>query len=193
MKTKRWCCAQRGAAGHRLEMAVLIAVLGVWMLGTGAAAQVGTAEVQILPQSPTEDSAIVLVVSGTWTDSCVPKLAEIRISGKYIVLAMESPAMGCTRGPTPWSIFVPLGELPAGPYAVTVTHRRTGVPYESVEQVIGRATFQTRMPGCASGNPMPEASPADLKTLVRGNTGFALDLYAAVRTDVDRAAQAAGR
>jgi len=41
--------------------------------------------------------------------------------------------------------------------------------------------------------PGPEGPPADLKTLVQDNGVFALDLYAAVRTDVDRAAQAAGR
>jgi len=169
-----------------------MAVMVAWV-GAAAAAQVRTAEVQLLPEHPTEGSAIILIVSGTWTDSCVPRLAELRTSGKYIVVARESPAVGCTRGPTPWSVFVPLGKLPAGPYAVTVTHRRTGIPYGSVEQVIGRATFQVAIPGCASGDAIPEASPADLKTLVQGNTGFALDLYAAVRTHVDRAAQAAGR
>jgi|GEM_PF-5460403 len=138
-------------------MVVLTAVLGAWAFGIAAAAQVETAEVQILPEYPTEGSAIVLIVSGTWTDSCVPKLAEVRISGKHIVVVMESPAMGCTRTPTPWSVLVSLGEFPAGPYAVTVTHRRTGIPYGSVEQVIGRATFEVRMPGCASGDPVPKA------------------------------------
>lgn len=193
MKDEGWRCVQRGAPGHGRRIAVLIGVLGVWVFGIAAAAQLGTVEVQILPEHPTEGSAFVLIVSGTWTDSCVPRLAEVRISGKHIVVALESPATGCSPRPTPWNLEWALEGLPPGAYAVTVTHRRTGVPYEMPEQVIGRATFQVTMPGCASGDPMPEASPADLRTLVQGNTGFALGLYAAVRTDVDLAAQIAGR
>ncbi len=193
MKTNGRRRAQRGVPGQERRIALLIAALGTGAFGIAAAGQVGMVEVQILPEHPTEGSAIVLVVSGTWTDSCVPKLAEVRISGKHIVVVMEGPAVGCTRAPSPWSVLVPLGKLPAGPYAVTITHRRTVPPYDGLEQVIGRVTFQVRMPGCASEDPVPEASPADLKTLVQGNTGFALDLYAAVRTDVDQAATIAGR
>ncbi len=185
VKTKGPCCAQRGAAGRRLDVAVLIAVLGVLVLGIEAAAQFGTVEVRILPEYSVEGSPIVLVVSGTGADSCVPRLDDVRIAAKHIVVATESPAMGCTSTPTPWSVLVPLEELPAGPYAVTITYRRTGGPYEMPEQVIGRATFQVTMPGCAAGDSIPEASPADLTTLVQGNAAFALDLYGTLRTNKD--------
>ena len=193
MRAGRKFGTQAGGSPLQRMKDVLVVILGACVFGIAAAAQVGTAEVQILPEHPMEGSAIALIVSGTWPDSCVPRLAEVRISGKHIVLAIESPATGCAQRPTPWKLEGTFEGLPAGAYVVTVTHWRTGVPYESVEQVIGRATFQTWMPGCAPEDPVPEPSPADLKALVRGNTGFALDLYAAVRTDADRAAQAAGR
>ena len=82
MKILRWQCVYRGTARHGPCMALLVAILGLCVGGFGSAAQLGAAEVQILPEHPTEGSGIVLVMSGTWTDSCVPRLSDVRIAGK---------------------------------------------------------------------------------------------------------------
>lgn len=52
MKARGQCCAQTRVSGSRRRIAALTAVLDVLMLGIEAAAQVGTAEVRILPEHP---------------------------------------------------------------------------------------------------------------------------------------------
>lgn len=153
------------------------------MIGLAPHAQVGAAEVRVPPPNPTTEQEIALGFTGTWTDSCVSKLVGVRISGKHVVIATESPGTGCTPGQRSWKLFGPVGKLPPGPYAVTVTHRCTGLPYKVPEQAIGQGAFQVRSPGCSSGDSLPEVSQEDLGALVQGNTAFALDLYRVLQAD----------
>ncbi len=166
---------------------ILVAVLGALVWSVGAVVpftvSLGKAEVQIYPEHPTEGDSVVLVVSGTWTNSCVPKLSAVRMSGKHIIVSMESSATGCTGLLAPWKLQATVEGLPPGTYAVTVTHRMAGPGYVLPEKTIGQATFQVRMSGCDSGEPLPEPSVTDLAELVRGNTEFALALYQALRGD----------
>ncbi|MFH1609338.1 MAG: hypothetical protein ABID40_01745 [Candidatus Bipolaricaulota bacterium] len=146
MKGKGLFHAQRGLLPVCWGVAVLVAVLGILAFGIGGTAQLGTAEVQVIPPHPTSHDSIVLLLSGTWKDSCVPRAPQVWILGNHITVATSNPGEVCLMVLSPWQLAVPIGRLPGGVYAVTVTHSAPATP----AQAIGRATF-------AVGEPLPPA------------------------------------
>lgn len=99
---------------------------------TAAKAQLGTAEVQVIPPHPTTEDSIVLVLSGVWRDSCVPQAPKVDILGQQIRVTTSNASEVCPTVITPWQLNVPIGTLSfPGWYSVVVVHN--GQPIGGIE------------------------------------------------------------
>lgn len=125
---------RRRPDGPRLLRAalVLLPAAGLLAFRLGGMAQLGTAEIQVLPPHPTTEDSIVLVLSGTWKDSCVPQAPEAMILGSQITVTTSNPGGICLTVLTPWQLTVPIGTLSfPGWYSVVVVHN--GQPIGGIE------------------------------------------------------------
>lgn len=118
-----------------LMMTLGIALLSVTWAG---ADELGTATIEVYPEAPTTSDVISLLLSGTWPDSCVPQSPQVIRLGNHISVATSNPGEVCLTVLTDWGLEVPLGELPAGTYDVTVTY----AGHERTRKTIGQRTFQ---------------------------------------------------
>ncbi len=110
----------------------LLLAAGLLAVRLGGVAQLGTAEIQVLPPHPTTEDSIVLVLSGTWKDSCVPQAPEAMILGSQITVTTSNPGEICLMVLTPWQLAVPIGTLSSpGWYSVVVVHN--GQPIGGIE------------------------------------------------------------
>jgi FG-GAP-like repeat/FG-GAP repeat len=119
--------------------------------GASSPPAVGTARIEILPPDPTAADEITIRLSGTWPSSCVPQSSQVSRTGAQIVIATSSPSVACNPVPTDWSLGVPVGQLPAGSYHVSLTYN---------QQEIQQAGFVVR----DQGTPVPAAQTLLLVT-----------------------------
>lgn len=126
---------QASARSHRARAAsvalllVAAVILAAW---GGAAGSNGAVEIEIIPPHPTTEDPIVLVLSGTWKDSCVPQAPEAMILGSQITITTSNPSEVCLTVLTPWQLAVPIGTLSSpGWYSVVVVHN--GQPIGGIE------------------------------------------------------------
>ncbi len=90
-------------------------------------AQLGTTEIEVIPPHPTTENPIVLILSGTWKDSCVPQEPNVTILGSQITITTFNPSEMCLMVLTPWQLTVPIGKVSSsGWYSVIVV--RNGQP-----------------------------------------------------------------
>lgn len=145
MRTSRASRAEIGRMAGKASVKVgavfagvlLLAAASILAFGIKGAAQPGVAQVQVIPPHPTTDDSIVLLLSGTWKDSCVPQAPQVWIVGNHITIATSNPGEICLTVLSPWQLIVPIARLPSGVYSVTVTYSAPLVP----TQTIGRGTF----------------------------------------------------
>ncbi|MFW6190119.1 MAG: Ig-like domain-containing protein, partial [Candidatus Bipolaricaulota bacterium] len=106
--------------------------LGLMVLpGAGQARR--QAEIEVRPANPTEDDSITLVLSGRWPNSCTPESPRVRATGSRITVETSNSSEACLQKITPWELKVPVGELSADTYRVTVN-------FEG--ETIGRERFE---------------------------------------------------
>ncbi len=111
---------------------VLLPAAGLLAFRLGGMAQLGTAEIQVLPPHPTTEDSIVFVLSGIWKDSCVPQAPKAMILGSQITVTTANPGEICLTVLTPWELTVPIGTLSSpGWYSVVVVHN--GQPIGGIE------------------------------------------------------------
>ncbi len=100
----------------------------------------GAAQIDVLPPEPTTEDNIVLMLSGTWPDSCVPSAPQVMRLGTLIYIATAQTDEVCAPTLTPWQLEVPLGELPVGQYRLVMAHTdQTGDT-----DVVGQGVFTVR-------------------------------------------------
>ncbi len=119
---------------------LLMMALGITLLSVAwaGADELGSATIDVFPETPTTSDVISLLLSGTWPDSCVPQSPQVIRLGNRINVATSNPGEVCLTALTDWDLEVPLGELPAGTYHVTVTY--TG--HDGDQKTIGQHTFE---------------------------------------------------
>lgn len=98
--------------------------------------------VNVVPQNPTPDDAVVLRLSGTWRDGCTPGTAitpAVARSGGTVNVTLNYATLqgACTTALTPFTTDVALGKLPAGTYAADVLLIESLIPARS----LGTASF----------------------------------------------------
>jgi uncharacterized repeat protein (TIGR01451 family) len=100
-----------------------------------------TAEITVIPSSPTTSDAISVRLSGVWSDSCSPHSPQVRITGSEVRIdtAGVPPGVLCATVLTPWELVVPVGQLPVGSYRIVVIHSSQGQVLE-----LGRKAFDVR-------------------------------------------------
>lgn len=127
-----WRRAERGLSGCGRKIALPVAILGVWVAAVGAAAEHGMGEVQVVPSHPTTEDPIVLVLSGTWVNSCVPQAPKVAVLGDQITVTTSNLSEICLTVLTPWQLTVPIGTLSSpGWYSLVVVHN--GQPIGGIE------------------------------------------------------------
>lgn len=105
-------------------MRVLLCTLFGVLIAMGPAIANGNhaGQIDVLPPEPTTEDTIVLMLSGTWPDSCVPSIPQVMQLGSFIYIATSHTDEVCAPTLTPWQLEVPLGELAAGQYRVVMAH-----------------------------------------------------------------------
>jgi len=138
-------------------MAIVGFLAGTW----GMAGVPIATSIEIVPPAPTSADTIVVHLSGTWSDSCVPRQAMSLSLGNQIFITLYTqadfnPSIVCLLALTDWSLDVTIGELSPGGYMVIVTHRGnviattvftvTGPAPEEME-VVPNGGFEQGAPG----------------------------------------------
>ena len=93
------------------------AVFAVLLLSVGAVARADS--MRFVPPDPTAHTAIDAIVSGRWSDSCVPIASDVSIAGSTITLHMVPSGMICAAAVTAYRSTVHLGVVRPGTYTVT--------------------------------------------------------------------------
>ncbi|MEP7338398.1 MAG: hypothetical protein ABI977_11740 [Acidobacteriota bacterium] len=106
------------------------------MMPVFASAQVGVAQVEIIPSAPTPQDSVAIKLSGEWPEGCVPRDPSVTVSNNQIRISTIRPAGACTAAITPFTLNVPVGRLAAGIYDVVAVHLVAGVARE-----YGRKSF----------------------------------------------------
>lgn len=101
-----------------------------------ASAQVGVAQVEIIPSAPTPQDSVTVKLSGEWREGCVPRDPSVMVSNSQIRIVTIRPAGACTAVVLPFTLTVPVGRLVAGVYDVVAVHLVAGVARE-----YGRKSF----------------------------------------------------
>ncbi|MCD6155111.1 MAG: hypothetical protein J7J22_05035 [Candidatus Verstraetearchaeota archaeon] len=110
-----------------LAFSILHGVISVWAGSTSAEIPMGTS-LEFIPFSPRPGEPVLLHLSGTWPNGCVPVQAQIAKLGNTLFVSLITqveinPHVMCTMALTPWELEVPLGSFDAGTYIVSVTYR----------------------------------------------------------------------
>ncbi len=114
-----------------------LSLIGLLLAAAGfASAQVGVAQVEIIPSAPTPQDSVTVKLSGEWPEGCVPRDPSVTVSSNQIRIATVRPAGACTAVVLPFTLTVPVGRLAAGVYDVIATHLVVGVARE-----YGRKSF----------------------------------------------------
>lgn len=95
---------------------LLLLVLGLLLISSVAHA----ADIRIIPPEPTEQDHVMVELSGTWRNSCVPESPQVIQLGSSITINLSSPEGPCLAAETDWEEKVRLGKLSAGTYRVDV-------------------------------------------------------------------------
>jgi uncharacterized protein (TIGR03437 family) len=95
-----------------------------------AFAQVGTAQVDIVPLTPVPRDAISIRLSGEWSESCAPQNPTVSISNNQIRITTIRPSGACAAIISPFNFTTAVGQLSAGVYEVVATHLVEGMPRE---------------------------------------------------------------
>ena len=94
------------------------------------------ATVAVVPAAPAPGDAIALVLSGKWTDTCVPTADRATVARNGSALRVDFNYSGfsgaCGAAITSYSLQVPVGSLPAGSYTVEVTYSRSLFPADTI-------------------------------------------------------------
>ena len=92
-------------------------ILFLLVLATAAAAEPYRFE----PPAPTSATSVVLKVSTTWRDGCLPQSPTVTRNGKQVDVRWSTPlGFGCITVISPWRTEVPLGLFEPGAYEVTL-------------------------------------------------------------------------
>jgi hypothetical protein len=103
------------------------------------AEDVGSAAIEVLPPRPTPNDFIMVRLSGTWPDSCVPQVMQTSSTGNEIRIEMSSVSGACLTVLRSWEQQVSIGQLAAGLYEIIV--RYTPPAPTKPPHVIGQAKF----------------------------------------------------
>jgi len=100
--------------------AVYVAALLALAFGAGRG-QADSFRVTVLPEHPTSDQPIHLILSGTTTNYCTAGFTPPVRQGDLITIGFSPPLLPVTPGCTgPWTVQFDLAPLPAGAYSVQV-------------------------------------------------------------------------
>ena len=155
--------AIKRCAGMSAVLAGVMLLMSVAVL-----AQAGrTAQIEIQPANPTAGDNITIRLSGTWPNACVPQNPQVTVAGNRILIQTSNPGEVCGQALTPWSLTVPIGQLPAGVYEVVVTYRSPSFQNNQII-VIGYRVFSVGGQGNPGGT--PGAAPREAWTTV-GSAG----------------------
>jgi len=83
-------------------------------------------DVEIVPQHPTSCDVVVITLSGTWGDTCMPYDSTVSVVGNDIYLDVIWPDVSCLPMITSWEWTESVGPLSVGTY--TVYARLIGYP-----------------------------------------------------------------
>src|SRR5262249_47023695 len=90
------------------------------------ASDLGRADIEILPSTPTIDDNIRIKISGTWPNSCVPVNPQLKIEGSTIQIGTNIGDFICLQVLTRWEHIITVGKLEARTYEVKVTANQLG-------------------------------------------------------------------
>jgi hypothetical protein len=120
----------------RLKAKLLVLSLALFLAAPAAATTPPWASVSTLPAAPVPGDGIVLVLSGEWTDTCVPtsSLASLHQDGFGLRVHLNYAGFSgaCGAAVTPWLLAVDAGVLAEGTYTVEVTVGRSFLPDETI-------------------------------------------------------------
>ena len=110
-----------------LVFSILLGVVSTWA-GTALAGTPIETSLEFNPSSPKSGEPVLLHLSGTWSDGCVPIRAQVTKVGNTVYISLITqvelnPHTICTLALTPWELNVPLGSFDAGTYLVLVSYR----------------------------------------------------------------------
>src|SRR5262249_8997071 len=95
-------------------------------ISAATASDLGRADIEILPSTPTTDDNIRIKISGTWPNSCVPVNPQLKIEGSTIRIGTNIGDLVCLQVLTRWEHIVTVGKLEARTYDVVVTANQLG-------------------------------------------------------------------
>ncbi len=82
-----------------------------------------SAQINVVPNLPTQDDHVQVIASGEWYDTCIPFYQSHQIDDHLIrvdAIVDYPPGTGCADMITPWEFMVDIGELTAGSYEVNL-------------------------------------------------------------------------
>lgn len=115
----------------------LLPALALALLAAPALHAQPTATIKVVPASPTPQDAIVLQLSGQWSDSCVPGSAvrpSFTRDGNHFLLTLNYANLTgvCASVVSPWSVDVPIGRLAAGTYQADLSLLKSLLPAQNL-------------------------------------------------------------
>jgi len=116
---REWCVQVNG------KIVGLLLLFGLCAAAQPVAAQLVSGpgfEFETIPSYPTPSDDITIKLFGYWGRTGVPMDSQLEIMGSNIRIATSNSFFGCGPLETGWMLMVPIGQLPAGMYHVTVTY-----------------------------------------------------------------------
>jgi len=107
--------------GMKMRTTSLISCIVFLTIAGHALADVDWCDVEIVPQYPTSQDAVVITLSGWWPDTCIPNDSGVSLAGNDIyfdVIRTYPPGIICLFMPTPWERTESAGPLSPGTYTV---------------------------------------------------------------------------
>ncbi len=126
--------------GMKMRTTSLISFIVFLTIAGHALADVDWCDVEIVPEYPTSQDAVVITLFGVWGNSCIPDDSGVSLVGNniYFDVIWTYPPVGCLFVLTPWERTESVGPLSPGTY--TVYARMVGysgvTPYELVAEFL---------------------------------------------------------
>jgi hypothetical protein len=105
----------------KMRTTSLISCIVFLTIAGHALADADWCDVEIVPQYPTSQDAVVITLSGWWADTCIPNDSGVILVGNDIyfdVIRTYPPGVICFFMPTPWERTESVGPLSPGTYTV---------------------------------------------------------------------------